>query len=133
MLVIGLSLLAFAVTGIAVDGTRAFILRRSLQNAADSATVAGAGELDETAYYSSAGRKVVLDPASASGTANTYLARKGIAARPSVEADESGVYVVMRAESPTTLLRIIGIEAIPVAVESRAEPLTELRFRSTLR
>jgi Flp pilus assembly protein TadG len=133
ILVVGLSLLAFAVAGIAIDGTRAFILRRSLQNAADSASVAGAGELDEAAYYDSGGRKVVLEAASASGTAESYLARKGLPADSAIEADSEGVYVVLRAESPTTFLRLVGIEAIPVAVEARAEPRTELRSGSTLR
>ena len=133
VLVVGLSLLAFAVAGVAIDGTRAFILRRSLQNAADSASIAGAGELDETTYYSSGGRKITLDPSSATGTAEAYLGRKGIPGRSSVEADFQGVYVVLRAESPTTFLRLIGIGAIPVAVESRAEPQTELGFDSTLR
>jgi Flp pilus assembly protein TadG len=127
ILVVGLSLLAFAVAGIAIDGTRAFILRRTLQNAADSASTAGAGELDETAYYYSGGKKVTLQPGSASRTASRWLARKGIDARSSVEADEQGVHVVMRAVAPTTFLRLIGIETIPVAVESTAEPRTELR------
>ncbi len=133
ILIIGLSLLAFAVAGVAIDGTRAFILRRSLQNAADSARDAGAGELDRNAYYRSGGRKIVLEPASATGTAESYLAGKGIPARASVDADAAGVYVVMRAQSPTTFLRLVGIEAIPVAVEARAEPRTELRSGSTLR
>jgi hypothetical protein len=127
ILVVGLSLLALAVAGIAIDGTRAFILRRSLQNAADSATTAGAGELDETAYYYSGGKKVVLQPESASRIVSRWLARKGIQARSSVEANEQGVHVVMRAAAPTTFLRFIGIERIPVAVESTAEPRTELR------
>jgi Putative Flp pilus-assembly TadE/G-like len=133
VLVIGLSLLAFAVAGVAIDGTRAFILRRTLQNAADSASIAGAGELDETTYYSSGGRRIALEPSSASGTAESFLARRGIPARSSVEADSEGVYVVMRAESPTTFLRLIGIDTISVAVESRAEPQTELSFDPTLR
>jgi Flp pilus assembly protein TadG len=127
ILVLGLSLLAFAVAGIAIDGTRAFILRRSLQNAADSASTAGAGELNETVYYYSGGKKVVLQPGSAEGTASRWLARKGIQARSSVEADEQAVHVVIRAVAPTTFLQLIGIKTIPVAVESTAEPRTELR------
>jgi hypothetical protein len=133
ILVLGLSLLAFAVAGIAVDGTRAFILRRSMQNAADSASTAGAGELDATAYYYSGGKRVVLEPAAASGTAERYLARKGIRGRSSVEASTDQVYVVMRAEAPTTFLRLVGIEAIPVAVESAAQPRTELGAEPGLR
>jgi uncharacterized membrane protein len=133
ILVLGLSLLAFAVAGVAIDGTRAFILRRSLQNAADAASVAGAGELDEQAYYHSGGMDIELDAEAAAGTAESYAARRGIPWTSSVETDREGVYVVLRAKSPTTFLRLIGIEAIPVAVESLAEPRTELSPGSTLR
>jgi len=35
VLALGLTLVAFAVAGIAVDGTRVFLARRSLQNLAD--------------------------------------------------------------------------------------------------
>jgi hypothetical protein len=132
ILIVGLSLLAFSVAGLAIDGTRAFILRRSLQNAADSATVAGAGELDRDTYYSSQGKKILLDPSAATGVAESYISRRVIPAESTVEADVEGVYVVVRAESPTTFLRLIGIAAIPVAVESRAEPQTELTFDTEL-
>jgi uncharacterized membrane protein len=45
VLVVGLALVVFAVTGLAVDGTRAFLLRRTLQNVADASAVAAAGEI----------------------------------------------------------------------------------------
>jgi hypothetical protein len=124
--IVGVSLLAFAVAGLAVDGTRAFLLRRTLQNAADSAAVAGAGELDRPAYYSSGGRTIRLDPRSASATAGSYLGKRGLGATSAIDADESSVHVVLRDSSPTTLLRIIGIDEVGVAVEAAAEPETEL-------
>jgi hypothetical protein len=46
VLALGLALVVFAIAGLAVDGTRAFLARRSLQNLADAAALAGAGELD---------------------------------------------------------------------------------------
>lgn len=61
VLVLGMALLAFALSGVAVDGTRAWLYRRTLQNAADGAALAGAAELDRSAYYASGGESVVLD------------------------------------------------------------------------
>ena len=133
ILVVGLGLLAFAIAGVAIDGTRAFILRRNLQNAADSATVAGAAEIDQELYYLTGGKRIVLDEGDASAMSLSYLAQRGLTAGASVDSDPEGVYVVVREESPTTFLRLIGIEAIPVAVEAQAEPRTELSPGSTLR
>ena len=124
--IVGMSLLAFAIAGLAVDGTRAFLLRRTLQNAADSAAVAAASELDRDAYYSSGGRRVRLDSHSASTTAADYLGRRALEAQSDIDADASGVHVVLRDSSPTTLLRIIGIPEVEVAVEAQAEPETRL-------
>lgn len=67
-------MLVFATSGLAIDGTRAFLYRRTLQSAADAAALAGAGELDATRYYASKGRAVRIDPRAAEEVARRWLA-----------------------------------------------------------
>lgn len=89
--VLGVALVCFAVAGIAVDGTRAFLYRRTLQNAADAAAIAGASEIDAGAYYSSR-RDVVLERSRAGSSAMQWLAERGLA----VEADVSATEAIVR-------------------------------------
>jgi Flp pilus assembly protein TadG len=120
--VLGMAMVAMAVVGVAVDGTRAFLARRTLQNAADSAALAGAAELDRTRLYSSGGRAVVLDPAAARRLAGEWLARRGLRAEADIVAGETRVVVVLRDEVATTFLGIVGVGSIPVAARADAEP-----------
>ena len=123
LLALGLALVTFSIVGLAVDGTRAFLLRRTLQNAADASALAGSGGIDVTSYYSSAGRRVHLDPHAARGAALDLLERRRIDARASVQTDGTGVQVSLRAEAPTIFLSLVGIQSLPVAVVARAEPV----------
>lgn len=123
VLVMGLMVLCFAVAGVAVDGTRAFILRRSLQNAADSAAQAGASQLDASLYYSSTGDDVILDERQALLAAERSLGLRGIPVTATFSIDDSSVQIVLRSEVKTSFLGLIGIGELPVAVESRAEPI----------
>ncbi|MFN2587196.1 MAG: pilus assembly protein TadG-related protein [Actinomycetota bacterium] len=122
VLVLGMALLAFAVAGLAVDGTRAWLLRRSLQNAADAAALAGAGELDDRAYYEAGGRTIALDAAASETVAARWLDRRGVAARASVAATEDRVEVEVTAEMETTFLALVGIGTLEVVVEADAAP-----------
>jgi uncharacterized membrane protein len=120
--VIGVALICFAIAGVAVDGTRAFLYRRTLQNAADAAALAGASEVDKGAYYS--GREeVVLDDASARNAAVQWLARRGLPVDADVSATPAVVRVGLRGRLGTTFLGLVGISDLPVAAESVAEPL----------
>ena len=123
VLVLGLSLVAFAVAGLAVDGTRAFLLRRTLQNAADGASLAGASEIDTTFYYGSGGRRISLDDAAARQTAARWLGLRGIRARASIEARADSVRVVLRSEMPTSFLGLVGIDSVSVAAVSHSAPV----------
>ena len=123
LLALGLAVVAFAIAGLAVDGTRAFLLRRTLQNAADSSALAGSGGLDSVSYYSTGGRRVALDPDAARRAALELLERRGLEGRASVQADASGVEVSLRSEAPTSFLSLVGISGLPVAVTARAEPV----------
>ena len=120
---LGLALVAFAVAGLASDGARAWILRRTLQNAADSAALAAAGELDRGVLYASGGRKIILDPVAARGIARAWLARRSLDARAAFRIEPARVTVVLRDDMPTSWLGLVGIDSIPVAVTARAAPV----------
>ena len=122
VLVLGLVIVVMAVIGVAVDGTKAFLYRRTLQSAADGAAVAGAGELDLDSYYSSGGRVVAVRPEAARAQALRLLDSRGIRTSVAIDADEASVVVVLRGKVETTFLNLVGISSIPVAVEAAAEP-----------
>lgn len=120
---LGLVMLVFAVAGVAVDGTRAFLFRRSLQNAADGSALAGAGEVDVDAYYASEGREVVLDPLAARRSALDWLARRSLPAQAAVAADSGGLRVRLQGRIDTGFLALVGLQSIDVAAEAEAEPI----------
>jgi uncharacterized membrane protein len=120
--VLGMSLLVFAIAGLAVDGTRAWLYRRTLQNAADASALAGAGELSRDAYYRSGGDATDLDTAAARRVALQWVSDSGLDVRPASAVDSSGISVVLRGRSRTLFLGIIGIDELAVAAEARAEP-----------
>jgi len=122
ILVLGMTMLVFGVIGLAVDGTRAFIFRRTLQSAADAAALAGAGELDAVRYYASRGRAVKVDVAAAGAGARKWLALRGLKVRSVVEVEANRVTVRLRGEVPTLFLRILGLDEVPVAVEAASAP-----------
>jgi hypothetical protein len=123
ILMVGFTLIALGVAGLAVDGTRAFLFRRSLQNAADAAALAGASEIDRQSYYVSSGRDIALDPEEARGQAGDWLGMRSLDARAAIDADDEALRVVLRGEVETTFLRVIGVTEVPVAVESVARPV----------
>ena len=122
--VLGITMVALGVVAFAVDGTRAFLMRRSLQNAADAAAVAAASQLDREAYYRSGGRRSVLDPNAAETAATASLARRRLkVASAELTATRESVEVVLRTDMDTTFLGMIGIGTIPVAVSATSEPV----------
>jgi Flp pilus assembly protein TadG len=123
ILAIGLAMVVFAIAGLAVDGTRVFLARRSLQNSADAAALAGAAELDTDAYYSSGGNTLVLDPAAARRAASDWLARRDLPVEAQIATAPRRVEVLIRAETPTSFLGIVGVLTIPVAAAASAAPL----------
>jgi hypothetical protein len=123
VMALGLALMSLVLAGLAVDGTKAFLLRRTLQNAADAAGLAGAGAIDSDEYYGSGGKTIELSPEDAARTARRYLAFRAIEARVSLEVEDDDVSVVLRGASGTLLLGLIGISEVPVAVESNASAI----------
>lgn len=123
ILALGLALVMFSVAGLAVDGTRAFLARRTLQSAADSAALAGAGSIDVGSLYAGGGRSVLLDPLAARREALVWLDRRGLAATPQVSAGPDEIVVSLRGEVETSWLGLVGIDRVPVAVRAAAQPL----------
>lgn len=124
IMALGLAMMSLAIAGLAVDGTKAFLLRRTLQNAADSATLAASGEVSRSELYGSGGRALALSPDDAARTARNYLALRSIDARVAIEVDDDDVRLVVRGSADTLFLALVGISDVPVAVESNASPIS---------
>ncbi len=124
IMALGLAMMSLAIAGLAVDGTKAFLLRRTLQNAADSATLAASGEVSRSELYRSGGRALALSPDDAARTARNYLALRSIDARVAIEVDDDDVRLVVRGSADTLFLALVGISDVPVAVESNASPVS---------
>lgn len=122
VLILGLALVVFAVSGLAIDGTRAFLFRRTLQSSADAASLAAASELDRSAFYMSGGRKRILDEEGAERAAARWLSLRGLGAQSEIRVEDERVVVVLRDVLPTSFLALVGIDQIPVAVVAAAEP-----------
>jgi hypothetical protein len=124
VLVIGMSLVVFAIAGLAVDGTRAFLFRRSLQNSADAAALAAAAELDRALYYGSGGTTAVLDESAARAAARRWLQLRGLPLTAEVDVAPDRVEVLVRGNVPTTFLGLVGVAEIPVGARADAAPVS---------
>jgi uncharacterized membrane protein len=122
ILVLGMAMIVFGVVGVATDGTRLFLFRRTMQSAADAAALAGAGELDTTRYYASKGRHIDLSPVAAESAATRWLQLRGLPTSQDVAVHDDVVRVTLRGKVDTLFLRIIGIGELPVAVEAASAP-----------
>ena len=122
-MILGLALVTFAIAGVAVDGTRAFLFRRTLQNIADSVASASASELDVASYYRSAGNTIRIDVDSANAVASKFAAGRTVDVDVTLSITEGDVAVVARGEVATTFLGLVGVDAIPVAASSTAVPV----------
>jgi Flp pilus assembly protein TadG len=120
VLVIGLTVTCLAIAGLATDATRAFIARRSLQNIADSAALAGAGELDVETYYSSGGSRIVTEKEDAAAVVSEWLRRRGYTGAAQIVVDRDSIGVTLRTDVPTSFLRLVGVVSLPVSAEADA-------------
>lgn len=122
VLVLGLALVAFAAAGLAVDGTRAFMLRRTLQNTADSAASAAAATLDRSSIYQ--GEGIDIDPRRAEESARAMLERRALPRETTVQirVTTEEVDLIIRSEMPTSFLGLLGLDRVPVAVTAEAAP-----------
>ena len=118
---IGCFLVAAAVAGVAVDGSRAFILRRSLQAKADAAVLAGGASLDEEAYRSSGGREIRIDSDRAKAAVGRVLLGRGIRVT-SFEDGTRRVEVTVESSFRPLFLGLIGLEEVTVRAAAAAAP-----------
>jgi len=110
-----------AVVGLVTDGGMVFTQRRDLQNVADAAALAGAMQIDESAYRASGGTAVVLDEQAARGAAVEYLqAEGGLAYQVSVT--PARVDVSVSRQASTGFLRVLGIGGFQINAGATAEP-----------
>lgn len=126
VLALGLTMVVFAVVGLAVDGTKVFLTRRALQNVADGAAVSAASSIDESLYYASGGRSIELDESRAAQTAAEIIARRQVPMDIDLVAENEAVRIIVRSESRTTFLRLIGVDAIDVAASAVAAPFPQI-------
>jgi uncharacterized membrane protein len=108
-----------AVVGLVSDGGLVFAQRRDLQNVADAAALAGAMQLDESAYRASG--SVVLDEQAAYRAAVGYLEDEG-GVTYSVVVRPAGVEVAVSREASTGFLRVVGIDGVEISAKATAEP-----------
>ena len=119
---VGLCLVSIAVSGLAIDGARLWVHKRTLQATADAAAASGANGLDTDSLYASGGMRPKLDPDVARARAAKVVSQRGFpAAR--IETGTRAVRVSLRSQIETSFLSLVGIRRIPVTAEAVAEPL----------
>ena len=123
VLVLGLALVVFAIAGVAVDGTRAFVFRRSLQSSADAAVLAAASEIDTNIYYATGGRSARLS-SDASSVAAEYLQSRALGTDAQLHVTRDRVTLVLAGSVPSTFLRLVGIDELPVTASATARPIS---------
>jgi len=127
VLLVGSLLVGLLLLGLAVDGTRLFVARRDLHNAADAAALAGAGVIDEDAYRSEGG-SVRLDAVAARRVAEENLYAAGWLGRPGVDAavevDPVAGRVTVRISRPVPMvfLRLAGRPEERIGAHASAAP-----------
>ena len=122
LLALGLCLVGIAVGGLAVDGARTWIHKRTLQSTADAAAVSGASGLDVSRFYAEGGAGAVLDPQRVEDRVARLLRQRGLGATVRVDAQSDGVRVWLGSEVETTFLSMVGIRRVPVSAEAVARP-----------
>jgi uncharacterized membrane protein len=126
VVIIGALLIGLAFVGLAVDGARMFTARRDLQNVADAAALAGAGEVDEVVYRDTGGDRVVLDATRARAAVDRVLAASGLPAGTAVavQVEPDRVRVNVERPVPTTFLRIVSLREQRIGASASASPQT---------
>lgn len=122
LLALGLCMVGIAVAGLAIDGARTWIHKRTLQSAADAAALSGASGLDVARFYARGGATAALDPRRVEDRVTLLLRQRGLRAIVRVRALSDGVRVWLGSEVDTTFLSLVGIRRVPVTAEAVARP-----------
>ena len=109
-----------SIIGLALDGGLVFRAQRQLQNDADGAARAGAMQIDQQLYRQSNGATVALDVNRAQQVAADYVRTQAPSVTGHVAADPQQVVVQLKEQVNTSFLRIVGINAVPIAAVAPA-------------
>lgn len=114
--------------GLAIDGGVLLTSRRELQSLADGAARAGATRVDMDRLRGSGGADVQLDPLLARAAARAYLDdRLGpeltwqSAPDSQIDVSSRRVSVLIQTSVPTAFLRVVHIDAVPLAASAFAD------------
>jgi len=114
--------------GLAIDGGVLLTSRRELQSIADGAARAGATRVDMDRLRGSGGADVQLDPLLASAAARAYLDNRlgpeltwQSAPDSQIEVSSRRVSVLVQTSVPTAFLRVVHIDAVPLAASAFAD------------
>jgi Flp pilus assembly protein TadG len=104
--------------GLVVDGGRALATRHAAMDVAEQAARVGADQLSVDSLRSGAFQ---IDPGAAADAVDRYLAATGMTG--TVDVTDGAVIVHVTSDSPTTILRMIGIEGIAMSATASATDL----------
>ena len=113
----------FACAGLAIDGGRAINARDRVNDVAEQAARAGAGQLDDASLRAVDG-SVVLDQQAAEGEAERFVLQANPEYRVVANADTGSVTVTVEWTYPTVLLGIASVNSIAVSGTATAGPAT---------
>ena len=113
----------FACAGLAIDGGRAINARDRVNDVAEQAARAGAGQLDDASLRAVDG-SVVLDQGAAEAEARRFVNQSNPEYTVLPTAGTGSVTVRVEWTYPTVILGIVGINSIPVSGTATAGPAT---------
>jgi Flp pilus assembly protein TadG len=115
----------FACAGLAIDGGRAINARDRVNDVAEQAARAGAGQLDDASLRAANGA-VVLDVAAAKSVADSFVNQANPQYTPTTTVALDGLSVTVRVDATyhTAILGIVGINSMAVSGTATAGPAT---------
>jgi Flp pilus assembly protein TadG len=123
--VVAFAIVLFACAGLAIDGGRAINARDRVNDVAEQAARAGAGQLDDASLRGVNGT-VVLDQAAAKSEADNFVTQANAAYTPHTIISPDGKSVTVRVDATfkTAILGIVHINSIAISGTATAGPAT---------
>ena len=121
--VVGFAIVLFACAGLAIDGGRAINARDRVNDVAEQAARAGAGQLDDTSLRAVDG-SVVLDESAAKLEAERFVKQANPEYIVNATPSPGSVTVQVEWTYPTAILGIIGVNSLAVSGTATAGPAT---------
>jgi len=123
--VVGFAIVLFACAGLAIDGGRAINARDRVNDVAEQAARAGAGQLDGASLRAVDGT-VVLDGPAARSEADRFVKQASTEYTPNTTIADDGGSVTVQVDWTyrTAILGIVGINSMAVSGTATAHPAT---------